>query len=98
MLLFVLNNIAIQFLVKGLLRPVLPLRKRGDMFCLLLPALGSGQVLTMSAILRAVFLGERFGLAVFLLFRLDDVAKRRRRTALSPHRPLLKKEVVLLQL
>jgi hypothetical protein len=74
--LLVLYDIAVQFLVKGLLRFILGLKVRQNMpLYLLLPALRGRQVLSLRCVLRAVLFIEGLGLAVVLLVGLDDVSE-----------------------
>lgn len=98
MLLLVLYYIAVQFLVKGLLRPVLPLRCQRLLIIFLLPALGDRQVPSVGAVLRAVFFVEGLRLAVFLLPRLNNIPERSARTSLCFYRLLLQQNVALLRL
>jgi hypothetical protein len=69
----VLYYVAVQLLVKRLLRLVPPLSPHRT-FRLLLPACRGREVLGLRGVLRAVLFVEGFRLPVFLLVRLDDVS------------------------
>lgn len=73
--LLIFNDIAIQLLVKGLLRFILRFKVRQNMpLYLFLTTLKGRQVLSLRCVLRAVLFMEGFRLAVLLLVSLNDVS------------------------